>query len=300
MQGSIQLDDLRLLLAISNAGTLTGAARRLGVDHSTAFRRLGALENRLGTRLFERARDGYAPTPAGEAAITVASRLDEDLSDLERRLAGEDLRPSGVVRVATTDTLIALLTPTVAAFRTAQPGILLEIVAANAFFTLTRRDADIAIRPAATVPEGLVARRIAAVETAIYGARSYLGPNPATGLLQRDWLGVEDSLAHLGAAKWLENTIPPERIVYRANSLVALQEAARAGIGLAALPCFMADRDPLLRRIQPPLPQMAASLWLITHPDLRRAARIRTVLDFMAVSLGKHRALLEGRAHSDT
>jgi DNA-binding transcriptional LysR family regulator len=267
------------------------------VDHSTAFRRLGALESRLGTRLFERARDGYAATPAGEAAVTVASRLDQDLSDLERRLAGEDLRPSGVVRVATTDTLIALLTPIVAALRAAQPGIVLEIVVANAFFTLTRRDADIAIRPAATVPEGLVARRIASVETAIYATASCLDRNPAPDLVQCDWLGVDDSLAHLGAAQWLENTIPPERIVYRANSLLALQEAARAGIGLAALPCFMADTDPLLRRVQPPRPQMAASLWLITHPDLRRAARIRTVLDFMAASLGKHRALLEGRAY---
>lgn len=166
-QGEIGWQDLRLVLAIGEAGTLTAAARRLGVDHSTAFRRLGALETRLGVRLFERARDGYAPTPAGEAAIAGARQLLEKLDELERRLAGEDLRPSGVVRVTTTDTLLDLLAPLVAAFRTAHPQIVVELVAAQAFFTLTRRDADVAIRPAATAPEGLAGRRIATIATAL-------------------------------------------------------------------------------------------------------------------------------------
>ena len=102
MQSRIGWEDLRLVRAVGEAGTLTGAARRLGVDHSTAFRRLGALEERLGVRLFERARNGYAPTPAGEATLAAAERILGDLGELERRIAGEDLRPSGTVRVTTT------------------------------------------------------------------------------------------------------------------------------------------------------------------------------------------------------
>jgi molybdate transport repressor ModE-like protein len=183
MQSLIGLEDLRLVHAIAAEGTLTGAARRLGVDHSTAFRRLGTLEKRLGARLFERARDGYAPTPAGEAAIVTATHFDRELSDLERRIAGEDLRPSGTVRITTTDTLLDLVSPMFATLRAEQPGIIIEVATGNEFFTLTRRDADVAIRPAASAPEGMVARRIAAVATAFYAAPGYLKrqvpPRPA-------------------------------------------------------------------------------------------------------------------------
>src|SRR5438552_1107485 len=121
-------EDLQLLATLGEAGSLTGAARRLGVDHSTAFRRLGALEQRLGVRLFERARDGYSPTPAGEAAIATALRILDDLDALERRLAGEDLRPSGVVRVTTTDTLVEFLAGPLAAFREAHREIVVEVI----------------------------------------------------------------------------------------------------------------------------------------------------------------------------
>jgi DNA-binding transcriptional LysR family regulator len=295
VQHLLTVDDLRLIRAVSDAGTLTGAASRLGIDHSTAFRRLGAIERRLGAHLFERARDGYTPTPAGETAAAAAQRILEDLADTERRLAGEDLRPSGIVRVTTTDTLLGLVSPIFAALRAASPEIVVELVVANSFFTLTRRDADIAIRPSATAPENLAGRRIARLATAPYAAPAYLARrNSRAGLAADEWIGFEDSLGHLGSARWLEENIAPDRIVHRANSLLALQSAARAGMGVAALPCYLGDPDPALRRVHPPLPAMEASLWLLTHPDLRRVARIRAVLDFVADRLGQRRALIEG------
>lgn len=296
MQSQIDWDDLRLVFAVSEAGTLTGAARRLGVDHSTAFRRLGALEARLGARLFERSRDGYSPTPAGEITIASASRMIADLSELERRLAGEDLRPSGMVRVTTTDTLLDFLAPLLAAFRIAHPEITLELVAANAFFTLTRRDADIAIRPAVSAPDNLVGRRVAMIATALYATPDYLARSGDHGDLRaQDWVGPDESLGHLGSARWMRLEIPAERVVYRANSLMALRAAARAGMGIAPLPCYLADPDPLLERVRPPLEDMASALWLLTHRDLRRVARIRALLDFAAARLGRQRALIEGR-----
>ena len=294
MQGFFTLDDFRLVHAIGEAGTLTGAASRLGVDHSTAFRRLGAIEKRLGAHLFERARDGYTPTPAGEAAAAAAKRILDDVGDLERRLAGEDLRPSGLVRVTTTDTLIEPLAPILAAFRAAHPVIALEIVAANPFFTLTRRDADVAIRPAVDAPEGLIARRIAGVATALYASAGYLRGRPDLPLAGHDWLAPDESLAHLRSARWLRTNVPAERIVLSGNSLIALRAAARAGLGVAPLPCYLGDTDPMLERVTPPLPEMVASLWLITHPDLRRVARIRAFLDFAAAALRPHRPAFEG------
>jgi molybdate transport repressor ModE-like protein len=296
MQGRIGWEDLRLVRAIGETGALTGAARRLGVDHSTAFRRLGALEARLGVRLFERARDGYTPTPAGEATLAAAERILGDLGELERRIAGEDLRPSGTVRMTTTDTLLDFLAPCVAALRVTHPEITIEVVATNAFFTLTKRDADVAIRPAASAPEGLVGRRIATLATALYAAPDYLARHPdRSDLRAHDWIGPDESLGHLGSAKWIQSTIFPERVIHRGNSLLALRAAARAGIGVAALPCYLADPDPALRRVHPPLLEMESALWLLTHPDLRRVARIRALLDFLAEWPIDRRQLIEGR-----
>lgn len=287
--------DLRLVLAIGETGTLLGGARRLGIDHSTAFRRLNALEKSLGVRLFERARDGYAPTPAGEAMIAVAARVDEEIVDLERKLAGADLRPSGVVRVTTTDTGIDLLTPLLVAFRAAHPQIALELVVANRFFTLSRRDADVAIRPSVDVPDDVIAHRIAVVATALYAAPAYLAAHAGRTLAEHAWIGPDDSLSHLGSARWLHTHIAPERVACRANSLVALQSAARAGLGVAPLPCYLGDSDPGLVRLEGPVAAMAATLWVLVHPDLRRTARIRAFVDCIVPELIRLAPLLEGR-----
>jgi DNA-binding transcriptional LysR family regulator len=297
----LKWDELRLVLAIGRSGTLSGGARELAIDHSTAFRRLGALEARIGVRLFERARDGYVATPAGEALIAAAARFDDTVGELERRLAGQDLRPSGTVRVTTTDTLLCLLAPLFASFRAAHPDILLEVVVANEFFTLTRRDADVAIRPAARAPDALVGRRVAEIASALYAAPSYLAAWPdrsdlGAHLDAHDWIAPDETLGHLGSAQWLRAKVPLGRVVCRSNSLLALAAAARAGLGVTPLPCFLADPYPGLERVHPPLPEMASSLWLLTHTDLRRVARIRAFLDFMALRLAHQRPLLEGRA----
>ncbi len=294
-QGRFRFDDLRLLAALAEAGSLAGAARRLRLNHASAWRRLGALEDRLGVRLFERRRDGYAPTPAGEEAIATAVRTLQGLAELERRLAGQDVRPTGTVRLTTTDTLVELLTPALLELRATHPGILVELVTDNAFFTLTRRDADIALRPAAAAPEGLVARRLAALATAVYAGHAYLRERSAADPFGLDWVVPDDSLAHLGSARWLAAHVPGDRIALRASSLLTLRTAVRAGLGLAALPCCVADGDPTLVRVLPPQPDMASALWLLTHPDLRHTARVRAVLDLLARYLNARRALFEGQ-----
>ena len=235
------------------------------------------------------------PTPAGEEAVAAAARILDEASTLEQRLAGEDLRPSGPVRLTTADTLIDLLTPIFELLRLAHPAIGLELIVSNTFLTLTRRDADIAIRPIAEAPEYCVGRQLAGVATAPYAALTYLeGRSGSLDLAGQSWLGFEDSLSHLRSARWIETHVPPDRIVYRSNSLLALRAAARAGIGVAALPCYLGDRDPSLRRIGPPMPEMEVSLWLLTHETMRNVVRVRAVLDFLTQHLQRERGLFEG------
>jgi DNA-binding transcriptional LysR family regulator len=289
-------DDLRFVLAVGRERTLSAAARSLGVNHTTVFRRIGQIETGLGVRLFERHRDGYTPTAAGEEAVALGERLEGQIDGLERQLCGRDTRPSGLLRVTTTDTLLmgALGAP-LAAFCRDHPAIALEVTAANPLASLSKRDADVAIRPAAAPPETLVGRRLCAIASAVYGATAYLEAAPATDDLgAHRWIAPDDSLAHLAGARWLRTTLPAVRPALRVNSLLAMAAAARAGVGLAALPCFLGDSAPELKRIGPPLDALASELWLLTHRDLRHVARVRAFMDFMDRTLRPMRPLFEG------
>jgi DNA-binding transcriptional LysR family regulator len=296
MHSTLDWDDLRLVLAVAREGTLSGAGRTLGVTHSTVFRRLGAIEQRMGVRLFDRFRDGYAATPSGETAATLAARFAEEVLSLERRLSGQDLRPSGTVRIATTDTVSTIVMPHLAALRVSHPEIRLEITVSNAIANLTRREADIAIRPTPEPAETLVGRRIADIAHAIYGSPAYLSGHASKDLRAHDWIGVDEALAATVIGRWMGENIPDARLAFRVDALPALRDAARAGMGLVLLPCYFGDTTAGLRRAVPKtLPEPRSALWLLTHDDLKRTARIRATMDFLATRLASERALLEGR-----
>jgi len=289
-------DDLRLILAVVREGTLSGAARRLGVTHSTVFRRLGAIEEQIGVRLFERFRDGYVATPAGESAAEAAARLEDEVLTLERRLSGQDLRPSGVVRITTTDTLGTILMRHLPVMRELHPEIRLEVGISNAMANLTRREADIAIRPTQEPPEILVGRRIADIAHAIYGSKAYLSRRQNKEPSAHDWIALDDALASTVIGRWIHENLRAAHITCRVDALPALRDAALAGLGLALLPCYLGDPTPGLHRItQKTMTEPRSSLWLLTHDDLRRTARIRTTLDFLAKAFASERALFEGR-----
>jgi DNA-binding transcriptional LysR family regulator len=292
----MEWDDLRIVLAVFREGTLSGAARRLGVTHSTVFRRLGAIEEQMGARLFERFRDGYVPTPAGETAAKAAARLEDEVLTLERRLAGQDQKPSGIVRITTTDTLGTILMRHLPAMRAVHPEIQFEIAISNSMANLTRREAEIAIRPTPEPPEILVGRRIADIAHAIYGLRAYLSRHEDKGLSAHDWIALDDSLASTVIGRWIRENLRGAHITCRVDALPALRDAALAGLGLALLPCYLGDPASGLRRLTPKtLAEPRSALWLLTHEDLRRTARIRATLDFLAKALASERALLEGK-----
>lgn len=312
MNKTLAWNDLQLALAITETGTLSGAGRRLGLSHATVFRRLGNIERRLGARLFDRARTGYTPTPAGEEVAAAARRVEKEVLTVERRVAGRDLQPSGTVRVTTTDTLLAgLLSPMFAAFRAAHPDICLEVAVSNQLFSLSRREADVAVRPSSAPPETLVGRRIATIAQAVYVARELVAPDIAADAAPCDiaglewdavewdtleWIAPDEGMAYRALEKWMAEQGLGVRSRYRVDSLFGMYAAARDGAGAVVLPCYLGDGDPRLVRAGAPIPALATELWLLTHPDLRRAARIRAFMDFLAAAVRKDGARLTGTA----
>src|SRR5215470_7994000 len=224
-------DDFRFVKAIAGSRSLAGAAEALGVNHSTVFRRLGQIEKRLGSRLFERSRAGYALTPCGEEMVRLAERMDEDILSFERQVTGHDLRPSGELRLTTNDTLLVhLLSEILAAFRRAYPEITLDVVISNQSLNLSKRDADVALRATDRPVETLVGRRLASLAWAMYGLASLKGSkfDPELATRNHDWIGFGDNLAAIKPAKWLKQHVEPQRIVYKVNTVLGLAEAVSA------------------------------------------------------------------------
>lgn len=294
---SLDWNDLQYVLAVAEHGSLARAARALGVNHTTVLRRIAVFEDHLGVRLFDRLPAGYAATPAGEELAEVARAMRERVTDVERRLVGQDLRLTGTVRITTTDTLAQSVMPAALARVIAQhPGVELEMTTTTALVSLTRRDADIAVRPSANPLPNLIGRRVASVAFALYAAPSYLAHAPARrDLADHAWIAPDDSLASTTIARWMARTLPAARVALRADTLTAMAHAALGGLGVVALPCYLGDRLAPLRRVRGVIAEMATELWVLTHEDLRATARVRAVTDALVAALTAERDLLQGR-----
>ena len=296
MYNMLSWDDMCLVHAIADIGTLSGAARRLDVSHPTAFRRLNRLEQKMGVRFFDRARDGYTATAAAEEVSALVQLLRNDVLAVERRIAGRDLRPSGTLRITTTDTLLfGWLSPGLREFRRTYPDIRLELVVSNDVFSLSKREADIAVRPAHEPDESLVGRRIGTIEQAPYMAKTLATQaDTDAAMASIDWIGPDESMTYPAFDRWLEREGLVERCRIRVNTVYGMLSAAGAGLGLSVLPCYLGENDARLVRVGGAIPSMATDLWILTHPDLRKTERIRIFLDHVASFAKKSRfALVE-------
>ncbi len=288
-------DDLIYVLAVQECGSLAAAARALVVNHSTVLRRLDTLEQRLGVRLFERLASGYVPTAAGDEMAETARRMREQVDAMERRVLGQDLRLSGVVRATTAESLAQhLIVPHMPEFQARHPGITVEMVISNSMLDLSRRETDVAVRPAAEPPEDLIGRRISQIAWAVYAAPEYIARNPSPDLSEHAWLLPDGSLAEISAARWLRQRVPEARVALRSDSITTLSAAAEYGLGVVLLPCHIGDLQRGLRRIGAPVEGVRNELWMLTHEDLRRTARVKVFMDFFHDVLTRYRPLLEG------
>lgn len=294
-------NDLRLVLAVFHAGSLTGAAQSLGVNHSTAFRRLNHLEAALGVRLFERLPGGlYQATAAGEQMAQTAERIEAETAALDRDIAGRDHRLTGQLRVTSSEALAHhLLARELARFHRLHPGIIVELVVDNRILSLSRREADVALRPARPKEGDLYGRKLTDIGWTLYGTPELLAERKA--LRRREdiagfpVIGWGSDVSGIKAADWLADTLAPSKWVYRTNSLVNQLAAAREGIGLAVLPCYLGDPEPgLVRAMAAPIAELSRELWIVTHSDLKGTARIRAFFDIVGEGLAAQRELISG------
>ncbi len=292
----LEWNDLHFVLAVCREGSLSGAARELGVNHSTVFRRIAAIEQKLGVRLFERLSTGYVMTEAGEAMLVSGERIDNEVLSLSRKLIGRDLNLSGILRVAVPDALLMkILMPHLSVFSQRYPKIQLELVISNNYLNLTRREADIAVRVTNTPPETAVGRRICTMMTTIYGSTEYLARQDDDAIENYIWLMPDENLAQMPINKYLKMKYPKAFVGLRCNTMLGLYEAAVQSLGIVALPCFLADPDKQLNRILPPVEALNSELWLLTHPDLKLTARIQALMNYLTEVLDKEKDLIEGR-----
>jgi DNA-binding transcriptional LysR family regulator len=284
----MQWDDLQYALAVSRTGSAARAARLLGVNQTTVLRRLDALEAVLGSAIFERARTGLTPTPAGHVVIEAAASMEQEAQALRNAVAALQRAMNGTVRLTTSDTLaMRLVTPCLRAFYAQYPAVGVELTITDKRLDIARGEADIALR-AYSRPEGagIVARRLPDSDWAIYCSRAYAAehgaPRSRAELPGHDIVGMEGQMGALPASRWLAAAAPQTVIRVRSNSLVNLVWDLKAGLGLGALPTMIGDPDPELIRCFPPPPELRSEIWLIVREEVKAQPHVRAFADFLA------------------
>ncbi len=283
----MQWDDLKYFLAVARCGSLRKAASHLKTSAATVGRRIVDLETRLAAHLFDRSQVGYMLTESGEAIYRKAEEVEEAVLSVEREALGRDLRATGKVRLATVDDIAELIiVPRLAGFHRRFPGISLELVAQQGLTNLTRREADVALRTVRPDHGDYVIRQAGWWSLGLYAAKGYVKTKRLrrgiSDLSQVDIITWTEECAHLRGGSWLAKHAPLSPIALATNSRRIQHAACRAGMGAAILPSWIADRDPNLVCLLPPKKVMTVELWLVTHRDLLRTARVRVVVDFLA------------------
>lgn len=289
--GSMDWDDARVFLAVARHGSLRAAGRALGLSQPTVGRRLSSFEAAFGGPvLFDRLREGLRLNAAGEALLGAAEQLESAALALERRRAAGSPGLQGTVRVSVGEWAASFLAQSlVGAAATLPPGIALELVESRETANLARREADLAVRHHPPEAGDLYIAKLGTFAAAVYRRR---------GCQRGAWVTYAEEQAHYPTARWAQQRMHEEgaAIALRASTMTMQHAAIRAGAGRGILPCFVGDRDPVLERLTAPILEIAAEYWVIVHRDLRRAACVRAVIDWVRQLFAAQSDLLAGLA----
>lgn len=291
----LEWSDLRVILAICRSGSLAGAARLLGKDHSTLFRKLNRIEDRAGVRFFERLATGYTMTDAGEVALEFGERIEDEFHALSREIDGRDARLQGNVRVTAPDGVCSIhLPPLLAEFRRLHPDVSIELLEGNAAFDLSRREADIAIRATRQPPDESLGKRICDFRFAAYASPAYLERAGKRDLADYEWITLAGYERFFVPSVWKSVRQLRDRSVMHTNSSTAALRAAECGVGITMMSCYRGDDLPELVRASPTFDHLDMELWIVTHPVLRHTARVRVLMSFLTDAFAAKSDLFAG------
>lgn len=284
--------DFQVLWAVARQGQLARAAQALAMSHVTLLRKLASIESRLAARLFDRQRGHYSPTPAGQALVDAAEAMAPLAQQAELQVLGQDMQPSGLVRIAAAGIVVShLLPPVLGQFADAFPEVTLEFLASRHQLSLTRREADVALRICDQVPDWLVGRQLAQLDFKIYGLRRPGITQPlqpvAALAARRGWIGFDSDARDLKFDRWLEDEVPPASVVLRVDGFDHALAMLRNGLGIALLPAFLERSCPELEPLSAPIAALRTPLWLITHQELRNTMRIKVVMAAIGPALAQ-------------
>ena len=283
MQYRIDQQDLALVLALVRGRNLSRAAQLLRVDASTVFRAIRRLETALATQLFEKGRQGYQPSALALALAQQAQTAEAALEVARASVEQGSETVSGTVRITCTDAVLhALLLPALGAFMPNYPALMLELATSNEFASLTRRDADIAVRLTRAPPEHLVGNRLREVHCRVYASPHYLQQARAKDLSDMPWVGLDDFMPHHTTVLWRRQYWPSVRPTYAASSMHAVVGLVRAGLGVAVLPEFLAQG---LEAISEAITSCESALWILTRPDCRKLSAVQALFSELGARL---------------
>jgi DNA-binding transcriptional LysR family regulator len=295
---SLNWDDLRFLLALRRAGSLGAAARALKVEPSTASRRLSSLETALGAQLATRTPEGLILNDAGQHASEIAETIDRSIHELVARIGGEDRRPEGTVRLATTELMAVFLMRELVPLREIHPKIQIELVVSSAATDLTRGEADVAVRLFRETNPTLITRKLGIIGWSVFASREYvermrIAPGATLSLEGLAVVGYKDPVTRAPGPAWLAKNSRPEQVVLSGDSVSSVVNAVRAGLGVSALPCFLIPEIPTLVRLTPAVVAQGEA-FVVISPDHRETARVRMVVDALVALFDRERGLMSG------
>lgn len=295
----IDWDDIRYFLAVSRGGSVRAAAKNLGLNHATVLRRVAQLEERLGALMFEKLPAGYRLTVAGEEVLELAKQMEASALRLETRVLGRDQSVRGLLRVTLAPTLAThLLMPDLADFARLHPDIEMEILASGELANLTNREADVAIRVVydrKTLPLNLHGLKGPEVFGGVYMAIDRLAAWQAGAPDPVRWIVISSH----GILDWARaGDVRATDVPFRTTDGETQIMAARQGIGMTVLPCFVGDADPLLGRVPGTDLHMHGTLWLLTQGETRKTKRVRLFTEFVFRRLAAYALLLSGLSAS--
>ncbi|MCG8544084.1 MAG: LysR family transcriptional regulator [Alphaproteobacteria bacterium] len=289
----------RYFLVVAETGSLTAAARRLGVSQPTVGRQIQALEDAMSARMFDRTSSGYMLTAAGKAVVELAQVIEAQAIAIERRVAGESERLDGRVRISAAEGLATYwLAPRLPQLRQRYPDIEVELIVGTDPLDLMRREADIVLRIGEPRSDDLVGRRMGQVHFGLFAAQSYLAAKGVPENLDalRDHVVIESigKIADLAQVRRVRELTGAASTALFCDNVLTQFAALRAGMGLMALPLYMAQATPTLERLLSEEFDVALDLWLLVHRDLRPVARIGVVFEFLADAICRDRERLAG------